>query len=518
MFCPECGSNIEGEPKFCPSCGTELAYIEVEESEGNTSASQPETELVSFESASDGASGFNGATLKDSVRFAKGLTNPVTDLPQKQPSGNELLDDLERFTDVYHVYTENCVRLLKVAQEKDALERAGYTWYYSNSDDAVIQASRQISSEISDSQKALKSTRSSLKENKRKRAQATEKRDEVKSESQRKVDKAGKKAKRRTGCLVVLVVYVIGASLLLVTQNPSVAAQMGQEGGTLSFIGGIAFCILPLIYIFIKVRAKKKTTEKAAGMANEKADARFRSTIGQLAKSDADLEKQATDLESKIDALVPIAQEIKQKAMERSEFLYDTEMVDLSELMTLYSEAINAQHDVLASMGTIPDEDEWYEADRITKLVRSGRADTMKEALQLLDTTNYRDKDLGLKQQMVEGQQMTNAILGVGFTEVLRKQQEMLDVQRSAFSEMQEKMDVQHAQSMLAQAAQIKKQSEIIQKQSEQNSHLESISSNAAKQSEFNEEVRDRFNWTDQNRPDRDYHDEASVGRNNPWL
>lgn len=509
MNCPNCGAELKEGSKFCGACGSKVVLQEAAQESAGTeelaafSVTQPAPDDVVAE----------GKSLKDEVRFSKGMNAPIEDIPQPKETGIALLDSLNRFGALYHALVDNSVALLNAASFKEGLEKAGKQWYYDHSEDPVITASKLIGSELAASQTALKEARASIAENAALRQQAAEFRDAQKLEGQTSVESAKKSWSKAN-----IVVIIVAATLVLGSFIGGVVEGMA---GLIVFGGGAA------AFLVFSKKGKEGDARRAqfsSKVVYNQANAQFEETSRRLAASDASLSAQANQLEAKITELMPIAGEIKHNAMERCEFLYAQEMLEIQENMQALSRVCVAQHGELEAMGTIPVEDEWFEVDRLTRFVASGRADTLKEALQLLDTSNYRDADLAMKERLVEGQFMTNMILDSGFQALLSQQQSAMDQQRMQYKALQEQMSVQHAQDMVAQAQQIKLQSEQIKQQAAQNTATERVASateaQAAaqqtayqEQADFHQEVRDRFGWNDYNRPDARTSGNPTIGR-----
>lgn len=509
MNCPNCGAELKEGSRFCGACGSKVAFQEA----AQESAGTEELAVTAVAQSDPEDAGTEGRSLKDEVRFSKGMNAPIEDIPQPKETGNALLDSLNRFGALYHALVDNSVALLNAASFKEGLEKAGKQWYYDHSEDPVIVASRQIGSELAASQAALKEARASIAENAHLRQQASQRRDTEKLEGQKSVEEA----KTAGGCMNTTVVIVaVCFTLLMLIIYPPAGLMLGVMTGI--YVAG---------FLFVRKKMRDSNTKQVQMLATVRynaANSEFEETSRRLAESDASLSAQATQLEARIIELMPIAGEIKHNAMERCEFLYAQEMLEIQENMQALSRVCVAQHEELEAMGTIPVEDEWFEVDRLTRFVASGRADTMKEALQLLDTSNYRDADLAMKERLVEGQSMTNMILDSGFQALLSQQQSAMDQQRMQYKALQEQMSAQHAQNMVAQAQQIKLQSEQIKQQAAQNTATERVASateaQAAaqqtayqEQADFHQEVRDRFGWNDYNRPDARTSGNPTIGR-----
>lgn len=501
MFCGSCGAELPPNAKFCKECGTPVAMSAAKDSgapqvaPANSGTSSETADSVSLANAS-------GRSLQDGKGFSQNLAEPVTNVPTTKTTGNGLLDSLNAFGALYHTFIDNMLLLLDTAKQKEALEQAGPNWYYGHSDDEVVVASRKINAELAKAQQSLKEARESIAKNAQARADAAAKRDAHMRQAQNmrtNIMRSGRGLNIAIG--VVAVIFI----LLFLSMGSSAAWAAAYM-----FIIAGGF----LVWRFVVKKSRAKKVEKTANASHLRVDAEYEARSRELAKSDEALSAQATQLEGQISALLPKAGEVRHFAMERCEFLFAVETNELSQRMFDISNICKAQHDELVAMEVLRDENEWFEIDRVTKFVATGRADTLKEALVLLDTANYREQDLAQKNALIDGQRLTNDILQAGFSAMLEAQQASIAEQRKGFESLQAQQQAQHAQEMSLQTAALEQQAIQIANQAAQNANLESIASGVEQQTQFNQEVRDRFNWNEYNRPDQVIMGDPTVGRN----
>lgn len=507
MFCPECGSEMLDDSVFCQECGAKV--VGSEETTDEPDATQ--------DSVSEGGLDNKGEkrTLKQDVRYAKNLKEPIVDIPEAKPTGNELGDELTKFANIYEVSMENYISFLEVFRLKNGLEQCGYQWYYEHSSDPSIVASRQINEEMASTENLLKATRAQIAQNEQARQQAAQKRDSDIRKNQKTADRKKSWLSAKGGCAAVIVVFFIFSILSAVIGMGPTLFQ--NSSALIGMITVLVLCVVFYTWYSKKNKRKAANAQESANALSRTADARFNQTLDELAKKDADLSAQCAQIENKITELTPIAGEIRHKANERSNFLYSVEMLELDELLQRLATTAHSQTLMLREMGTIPDEDEWFESRHIAKIVVSGRADTLKEALQLLDTSNYREADLKLKGNMVEAQNQTNNILAAGFTQVISNQQQAIQEMRAGFNSVVEEMEIQHAQRMVMDAKAAKDRAQMIKQQAEGNQLIREgnqlTREGNQETSAFHGEVRDRLNWNEQNRPNSNIGGAPVVGK-----
>lgn len=501
MFCGKCGTEVNDGAQFCPNCGESISNdVDIIISTNDQSSSQNDNKAMDYTPA----------------KFSSQLKDSITEIPEDEKTGTELLDDLNTFKNIYHTYIANCLVLLYDVNLLEELEKTGFKWFYDNGNDPVVVASRTIDAEIAATEHLLSETKNQIEKNEISRKDAARKRDTKAQEGARQAYKAEKSAGRKTGCFK----FVGGAFILAYL---AIILAFISYGGSSAIFPTIMFSVVILLIIIgvsMYSRSNKKKTNRAynnAQIISKSANDDFQKRLSELAEKDENLLAAANSLQKRIDELQPIAGEIKHNAFERCKIYLDEDLLDIRLKIVEVGNVCVDQRSMLKELNTIPNEDEWFETDKIVGFVQSGRADTLKEALQLLDTANYREADLSIKSQMVDAQKATNMVLATGFAGVIRKQQEAMDQQRALLSNLEETLDVQHAQNMAMQAAQMKAQSEQLKKQSEiidnqtkayeKQKDIHSAQQETIKnqqdayhdQANFNQEVRDRKGWTEEN-------------------
>lgn len=491
MFCPKCGNEVDDNAKFCGSCGNN---IEVATSDTSNESNVEEISAIVLE---DDAS--TEENTGPGTSFLNGLES-ATDYVEDSPStGNELLDKLVAFKNLFHAYMNNCRILIQWSERQQALKEVGFQWYYDNIDDPVINSSKQIDSKLASAKKSLEVAESNIKSNAQERKKAEDQYDAVRAIAQGSTHEVIKKERSnmRAGIIIAVaaVLLFLFVGLPSMMMNPQSALDGGVFGQLIVYIGAAVFGVW-------WYKRKKANAKKAEDKTIGSAQASFNVKYERIAEKDRQLTAQIRDLRESIKQLTPVAGEIKHDAIERAKYYYESDLLALQEGMLKTATICQSQYNQMKDSKVLTSESDWYQIDDLVRYVESGRADSLKEALQLLDTSNYRESNLEYQKQIVKGVKISTEVQAEGFARLLEEQQAVISSLQSGFNDLSTQAARHHAEEVALQAAEIAMQSQVVSEQSKQTSVLNNISSNSDKQVDFNQEVRDRMNWTDANRPD----------------
>lgn len=487
MFCPNCGNELPDDAKFCGGCGTK---IETESSQASAQANVEIAADVTLEVTEVAEENTGPGTA-----FLNGLETASDHVEESPSTGNELLDKLNAFKSLFYAYMNNCRILIQWSEREQALKGMGHQWYYDNIDDPVINASKQIDSELASAKKSLETAESNIRANTQERKKAEEQYDVVRALAQNSTDTVVKKD--RLGVKVAIVYAALGV-ILCIFMIPAMIQNPSMVGNTLEWLFFYVVIAVAAVWLYKRNKAK---AQKAENTTVSSAQASFNAKYEQIEARDKQLTAEIRSLRENIKQLVPTAGEIKHDAIERAKYYYESDLLALQEGMLDTATICQTEYNQMKDAKILTSETDWYQIDDIVRYVESGRADSLKEALQLLDTSNYRESNLDLQKQIVEGIKVSTMVQAQGFAQQMQAQQATLSALKAEFEQLSAQSSLQHAENIALKAEQISKQSQMINEQSKQTDMLNNISANSNKQGDFNQEVRDRLNWTDENRP-----------------
>lgn len=478
MFCPTCGNEIPENTKFCGFCGSGIEVATT--SQEASSVSGTSIEKVKSETTND---------FEERVSFLNGLEDPIGQVPHASSGENELLDKLVRFRNLFHAYMHNIKVLLTWTEREKELKKAGSDWYYNNVDDSIINASKQIDSELASAKSSLKKAEASIKENEEERRAAQARFDAVRSKSMETTTKTEKKTKSYIKQLYIfLAIYVVFAIFVM----RETGFNFSRDAATLVLYIGLPIALI--VYYKNKQNRVNKDQSKTMDAAQSSLDKKYKDIV----KKDKELTAKIAELNASIKEMTPVAGKIKHDALERARYYYESDLYALQNGMQEAAEFAQDQYREMKDSKTLASENDWGQIDELVMFVESGRADTLKEALQLLDTSKYREANLAMQQDISEGLKISARIQAEGFAQQFRMQGETIASLQSGFEALEAQSNIQHAEQVALQASQIAQQSQMVSSQAKM---AELAGQQLGETRGFNQEVRDRMNWTDENRP-----------------
>lgn len=455
MYCASCGKSVPDSAAFCPHCGNTLGEVALAETSLQTQVANGED--------------------------------------------NALLNDLLQFQTGYHELVRAGSEVNRLQRSYKQVEGRGNKWYYENSNDEQIVASREIDAQVSKANASVANCRQALSDNEKRRVDAREERDKQVAWAERDQEKADKSYKRRTGCSAMW--YAVGAFIFLGFIVTSFSVS--QNKALFLIVGGVGLVYSLVRFMSARKKREEKTqTRKADAQASARnAESELERNLANLAAQDAATQGKLDALDAKLKALVPQANDLRKKAYEQAEYYYNADLHKQGLALREASNTFVQCYQYLKQLNTVPSENDWSRIDQIVEFVRSGRADTLKEALLLVSQAEFQAGLLETQQALVYAQERTNEVLAEGFSDMLASQEELIERQQALFDTQIEIQAKQHAQQMAAQASQFALQAEQLNQETQIRSNQEAAyaAQQAAysEQAAFHDEVRSQPGWVD---------------------
>lgn len=217
-----------------------------------------------------------------------------------------------------------------------------------------------------------------------------------------------------------------------------------------SSVMGYGFYLVPVIVFVILLPSIYKAN-------SGKGDTKKRCTevVTVAAQRSQELEQHVQTVSSQRVSLKPQAAQQKNIALQQARLIWADDMVVKGEEIKNCASRCDALYNRLTTLRTIPSERDWPCVDDVIGKISSGRADSLKEALQLIDT-DTRHRELMSMQAAQLGEhvklrkQIREDVRDLGHKVELTR-----DEIRRQHTADRDQRDLHHAQQMAAEAAQI---------------------------------------------------------------
>ena len=365
-----------------------------------------------------------------------------------------LLDDLRTFQATYHQYTDACEDLEKKSKQYRYLNQHGVEVWYGKSDNELIVASRRIEASMSEASDAINAKVKQAESNQRYVEQARR----VLSETVEAYEAEIRAAKQPSSAILLYLSFawrfVVLSMVIWLPAEAILHAITGKATGPNSPLD-VAICVLTVACTVVWMNLPRRKAQKSADEGKRKAKLRYDETVTSVQQQSAAIQEQIKDSRRELKALQPRAAQQKSIAMEQAKLLWANDMIEKGDEIQRCAAQCDRLYGQLVALGSVPSERDWPAIDDVVDKIASGRADSLKEALLLIDTDERHRELMSVQVAQLNEHVMLREQLKVDVGNLTRQiEQTRSEIQRQHSADRAQR-DYQHAQQMAAEAAQI---------------------------------------------------------------
>ena len=210
-----------------------------------------------------------------------------------------------------------------------------------------------------------------------------------------------------------------------------------------------AFC--SLLWVSLPwIKTKRRTDED-----KKKAQFRYNEIVAPVRQETIAIQEQIKNSHRDLKSLQPCVAEQKSIAMEQAKLLWASDMIEKGDEIQRCAAQCDRLYGQLVALGSVPSERDWPAIDDVVDKIASGRADSLKEALLLIDTDERHRELMSVQVAQLNEHVKLREQLKVDVGNLTRQiEQTRSEIQRQHSADRAQR-DYQHAQQMAAEAAQI---------------------------------------------------------------
>lgn len=390
-------------------------------------------------------------------------TEAARPAPRRKGMTMELLDQLREFSGVYHEYARSSSRLASQNRLYNDMVKLTPNGYFEACDDRLIGEVREARSAIDSAQRRIDALQASLPQKEHQLqsalAQCSGQRAQLEAQISGSKSEASKKKWTRG-----LLWFLLAGPFITGIVFGVISIIVGLIAGTDSPAAFMVVALQALVYIGIGVYLVMRVSKKC-----EKETATAQSEISGIDASATEAQARFQNEKARINEEIANLESAK---AQKQAFLSEHDGEARNKAGNLWANALSAQGDKLTEaigecqglrsrlvdMGTIADEDDWFAVDSLIKLISSGRASDLKEALRLFDESERHSQVMmAAKAQFDQGEALRRQ-LASDLGSIMQNQDYLIQQAARHHHESAAQQERHHAEQMHAMEEQLNAQ------------------------------------------------------------